>query len=146
MSALAIGYLLPTEDAAGAHGQRISELIELGVRAEGLGFEAVWVPDSPFQYGLPEPLLVLAALAARTRRITLATGVYSRGCGSRRCWHSSLRASTPSPKGDYAPGSAPVLIACQRAPVRRGRGAVRNPHQSARGERLADARAVVGPR
>ncbi|MGH2884721.1 MAG: LLM class flavin-dependent oxidoreductase, partial [Solirubrobacteraceae bacterium] len=65
MSALAIGYLLPTQDAAGAQGQRIGELIELGVRAEEIGFEAVWVPDSPFQYGLPEPLVVLAALAAR---------------------------------------------------------------------------------
>jgi alkanesulfonate monooxygenase SsuD/methylene tetrahydromethanopterin reductase-like flavin-dependent oxidoreductase (luciferase family) len=75
MSSLAFGYLLPTQDAVVAQGQRLAQLVELGVRAEHLGFEAVWVPDSPFQYGLPDPLIVLAALASRSDRVILATGV-----------------------------------------------------------------------
>lgn len=62
------GYLLPAFEPD-------APLLELGARAEALGFEAVWVPDSPFQYGVPDPLVVLAALAARTSTVTLATGV-----------------------------------------------------------------------
>jgi alkanesulfonate monooxygenase SsuD/methylene tetrahydromethanopterin reductase-like flavin-dependent oxidoreductase (luciferase family) len=62
------GYLLPAFEPD-------APLLELGTRAEVLGFEAVWVPDSPFQYGVPDPLVVLAALAARTSTVALATGV-----------------------------------------------------------------------
>jgi probable F420-dependent oxidoreductase len=69
------GYLLPTQDARGKDSDRIGALLELGAEAEQLGFEAVWLPDSPFQYGVPDPLVVLAALAARTTHVTLATGM-----------------------------------------------------------------------
>ena len=63
----AFGYLLPTfEDG---------DMVELGVRAEQAGFDSVWVPDSPFVYGLPDPLIVLAGLATATKRVKLGTGV-----------------------------------------------------------------------
>jgi probable F420-dependent oxidoreductase len=61
------GYLLPTFEAG--------DMVELGVRAEQAGFDAVWLPDSPFVFGLPDPVVVLAGLASATRRVTLATGV-----------------------------------------------------------------------
>jgi probable F420-dependent oxidoreductase len=79
MSSLTFGYLLPTQEAIGHGGERIAALLDVGVEAERLGFDAVWLPDSPFQYGLPDPLLVIAALAARTQRVTLATGVLLAG-------------------------------------------------------------------
>ncbi|MPZ81827.1 MAG: LLM class flavin-dependent oxidoreductase [Actinophytocola sp.] len=69
------GYLLPTFEAADEPGRQLTSLVELGVRAEEVGFDAVWVPDSPLVYGLPDPVVVLAALAAATRRVTLATGM-----------------------------------------------------------------------
>lgn len=79
MSTLTFGYLLATQEASGAAGRQLVSLVELGARAEALGFDAVWVPDSPFQYGVPDPMVVLSALAARTERVTLATGVLLAG-------------------------------------------------------------------
>ncbi|HYQ62659.1 LLM class flavin-dependent oxidoreductase [Actinophytocola sp.] len=61
------GYLLPTFERG--------DMVELGVQAEAAGFDSVWVPDSPFVYGLPDPVMVLAALASATTRVRLATGV-----------------------------------------------------------------------
>jgi probable F420-dependent oxidoreductase len=61
------GYLLPSfEDG---------DMVELGVRAEQAGFDSVWVPDSPFVYGLPDPVTLLAGLATATSRVALAPGV-----------------------------------------------------------------------
>jgi probable F420-dependent oxidoreductase len=67
------GYLLRTK------GAEIPTLLDLGARAEELGFDAVWVADSPLVYGQADPLTFLAALAARTERITLGTGVLLAG-------------------------------------------------------------------
>ncbi|GAA3008956.1 LLM class flavin-dependent oxidoreductase [Actinokineospora diospyrosa] len=68
---LDFGYLLPTFTA----DRRLDALVELGGQAEHLGLDSVWVPDSPLVYGLPDPVVLLSALAATTRRITIASGV-----------------------------------------------------------------------
>ena len=46
--------------------------------AESLGFESFWLPENHFTqpFSLPEPLMVLAAAAALTTRIQLATTSY----------------------------------------------------------------------
>jgi probable F420-dependent oxidoreductase len=75
MTPLTFGYLLPTHEATGGNSARIGALLELGAEAERQGFDTVWLPDSRFQYGLPDPLIMIAALAARTRHVTLASGV-----------------------------------------------------------------------
>lgn len=54
------------------------ELIESIVAAEELGYDSVWIGQhhfSPEDGGVPSPLVVLAAAAARTKRIHLGTAV-----------------------------------------------------------------------
>ena len=47
-------------------------------RAESLGLDSFWLPEFHFDDGvpLPQPLLPLAAVAARTRRLRIGTGSY----------------------------------------------------------------------
>jgi probable F420-dependent oxidoreductase len=74
-----IQVVLPDESAA----MRPTELIDLGVAAEGLGYHTAWLPDHllpPDEYGevfggVYEPLITLSYLAARTTTIRLATSV-----------------------------------------------------------------------
>src|SRR5205809_5816914 len=47
------------------------EAVELAQRAEALGFESVWMPEA---YGT-DAVSILGALAARTQRIRLGTGI-----------------------------------------------------------------------
>lgn len=72
---VSFGYLLPTRDAITLGAPAAQPLLELGTRAEALGFDAVWVGDGPLARSRHDALVMLAALAARTTTVTLATGV-----------------------------------------------------------------------
>jgi alkanesulfonate monooxygenase SsuD/methylene tetrahydromethanopterin reductase-like flavin-dependent oxidoreductase (luciferase family) len=69
------GISLPTRQGGGHDGVPIERAIELGVRAEALGFDSLWAGESLLARPRFEPLTLLAALAARTGRATLGTCV-----------------------------------------------------------------------
>ncbi|MGW3564291.1 LLM class flavin-dependent oxidoreductase [Streptomyces sp. NPDC000941] len=75
MAGLEVGYLLPTRDQTvrGEHEPR--RLIAQARRAEELGLDSVWAGDSPVARPRADPLLLMAAVAATTERITLGTAV-----------------------------------------------------------------------
>ena len=63
----AIGYLLPTREIVMAQTvPDLSRIMQLAERAEGLGFDSLWVGDSILARPRLEPLTTLAAAAART--------------------------------------------------------------------------------
>jgi alkanesulfonate monooxygenase SsuD/methylene tetrahydromethanopterin reductase-like flavin-dependent oxidoreductase (luciferase family) len=73
---LQIGYLLPTRERVMEGRPETASLLDLGARAEGLGLDSIWVGDSLLARPRHDPLTLLAAVAARTRRVTLGTAVF----------------------------------------------------------------------
>ena len=71
-----IGYLLPTRERVIEGRPETGPLVELAGRAESLGFDSVWVGDSLLARPRHDPLTLLAAVAARTRKVTLGTAVF----------------------------------------------------------------------
>ncbi|MBI5090043.1 MAG: LLM class flavin-dependent oxidoreductase, partial [Actinobacteria bacterium] len=74
---LSVGAALYTGQGSVAAGHGYRDAIELAVAAEASGFDVFWVSE---HHGwddgyLPSPLVVLAAVAARTERIELGVGV-----------------------------------------------------------------------
>ena len=63
-----IGYLLPTRESVMEGRPAAAPLIALAERAEGLGFDSIWVGDSILARPRHEPLTLLSAVAARTRK------------------------------------------------------------------------------
>src|SRR5205823_6869894 len=70
-----MGVVLPTREAAMAGGPEVEPLLAFAERAEELGFDSVWAGDAPFARPRFEPLTLLAAAAARTRRVTVGTAI-----------------------------------------------------------------------
>lgn len=70
-----LGYLLPTREQIMSGQPRTAPLLELAARAERLGWDSVWVGDSLLARPRHEPLTLLAAVAAKTRRVELGTAV-----------------------------------------------------------------------
>jgi alkanesulfonate monooxygenase SsuD/methylene tetrahydromethanopterin reductase-like flavin-dependent oxidoreductase (luciferase family) len=76
MMAPHIGYLLPTREAVMESRPETGRLLALAERAEALGYDAVWVGDSLLARPRHDPLTLLAAVAARTRRVMVGTAVF----------------------------------------------------------------------
>jgi alkanesulfonate monooxygenase SsuD/methylene tetrahydromethanopterin reductase-like flavin-dependent oxidoreductase (luciferase family) len=71
-----IGYLLPTREAVMQGRPETGPLLALAERAEALGYDAVWVGDSLLARPRHDPLTLLAAVAARTRKVSIGTAVF----------------------------------------------------------------------
>ncbi len=70
-----LGYLLPTREAVMEGRPEAAPLLALAEKAEGLGYDSVWIGDSVLARPRHEPLTLLAAVAGRTRRVKLGTAV-----------------------------------------------------------------------
>jgi probable F420-dependent oxidoreductase len=70
-----IGYLLPTREQVMEGRPEAAPLLALAERAEDLGYASIWVGDSILARPRHEPLTLLSAVAARTKRAELGTAV-----------------------------------------------------------------------
>jgi alkanesulfonate monooxygenase SsuD/methylene tetrahydromethanopterin reductase-like flavin-dependent oxidoreductase (luciferase family) len=70
-----IGYLLPTREQVMEGRPAARPLLELAARAEGLGFDSVWIGDSLTARPRHDPLTLMAAVAARVPRVEIGTAV-----------------------------------------------------------------------
>ena len=70
-----VGYLLPTREQVMEGKPATRPLLALAERAEALGYDSIWIGDSLFDKPRHEPLVMLAGVAARTKRVSVGTGV-----------------------------------------------------------------------
>jgi probable F420-dependent oxidoreductase len=70
-----IGYLLPTRERIMAGRPEAAPLLALAERAEALGYDSLWIGDAVLARPRHDPLTLLAAVAARTRKVELGTAV-----------------------------------------------------------------------
>src|SRR5471032_2916512 len=93
-----LGYLLPTRERIMEGVHETGPLLALAEKAEALGFDSVWVGDSLLARPRHDPLTLLAAVAARTRRVEMVRRCCCRPCAIRSCWRNRWRRSIAFPK------------------------------------------------
>ena len=70
-----LGYLLPTRERIMRGTPETGYFLDLAERAESLGYDSLWVGDSLLAKPRHDPLTLLAAIAARTKKVNLGTAV-----------------------------------------------------------------------
>src|SRR3989454_5573802 len=75
MPPVELGVLLPTREAVMSGRPETGSMLAMAARAEAAGCASVWTGDSLTARPRQEPLTLLAAVAARTRRVRLGTAV-----------------------------------------------------------------------
>jgi alkanesulfonate monooxygenase SsuD/methylene tetrahydromethanopterin reductase-like flavin-dependent oxidoreductase (luciferase family) len=110
----------PRPWSAGGDGRRLRALVDVAVRAEGLGVSRVWLPERHFQEELHHagpPEVLLGAIAARTRRLGLGLGPLG---AHPRIQHPARLASAVAALDAFSSGRVAVAFAEPRAAIELG--------------------------
>ncbi|HAA93070.1 MAG TPA: LLM class F420-dependent oxidoreductase [Rhodospirillaceae bacterium] len=72
---LKIGYLLPTRENIMEGRPAATPLLTLAEKAEGLGYDSLWIGDSILARPRHDPITLMSAVAARTKTAEIGTAV-----------------------------------------------------------------------
>ncbi len=107
---LRFGVNLNNREPLLAPDYSLSDLLDLSQAVEEAGFDSVWVGDSLFSKPRHEPLLLLAAISQRTRRVRLGTACLV--TATRNPLYLALEWATL----DHLSGGRTILGACMGNP------------------------------
>ena len=110
-----IGYLLPTRERVMEDRPETAPLLALAERAEDMGFDSIWVGDSLLARPRHDPLTLLAAVAARTKKAELGTAVLLPALRNPVVLAQQIATLDQVSEGRYILG---VGIASDNAPIR----------------------------